>query len=426
MMGGNPLADIEQWLDKYVHGEERLKAAGRKLFAELVEKYRKEGRAAFNAELGRLQKMDLVAYNQFLPVIKKLEAALAGEQKDRFRITPGGSKNTTGKVSEKQRKKQLPPEFMSVRQTPLGSEVDEPGLAPVKAIEEEIKPPAHRPSKLESTLFGETADIANGEERRRQELAKSVEAYQTLATAAIEAFQSIYDAQIKALDAEIVIRQKRVEAATKLAERGNTDALKLEQDRLTKAEKQREEYAKKQKMLNAALAVSNAILAVAQTAAQTGPGSIVMVPAVIAAIIAGYVAISAATKESSAQAYADGVVDFKGKGGPRDDANWVRISSGESVITAKGTAANRSILQAINKGAEFKMLDGRLSAAVPVVAGAQGSFASKDSLKGLEKKLDGVIDAVKDSKLKQDIFFNEHGVGLMTQRVVRRDQNRFK
>ena len=282
------------------------------------------------------------------------------------------------------------------------------------------------PSKTEKFLFGKTAETQDGEERRREEIQKSIAAYQSLVNAAVQAFQTIYDAQIKALDAEIAIRQKRVEAATKLAEKGNTEVLKIEQERLDKAQKQREEFARRQQIINAALAVSNAVLAVAQAAGETGPGAIAVVPAVIAAIIAGYAAISAATRESTAQAFADGVVGFRGKGGPREDANWVRISSGESVITAKGTAANHSILEAINKGAEFRMLDAKLISAVPSLNFQQTGFASKDNLKSLEKKLDGVIEAVRDNQFKQDVFFNEHGVGLLTQRAIRKDQNRFK
>lgn len=44
-----------------------------------------------------------------------------------------------------------------------------------------------------------------------------------------------------------------------------------------------------------------------------------------------------------------GVVDYKGEGGPEDDKNHVMISSGESIITAKGTKNNKELLKAINK-----------------------------------------------------------------------------
>ncbi|MBS1771504.1 MAG: hypothetical protein JST82_01500 [Bacteroidetes bacterium] len=287
----------------------------------------------------------------------------------------------------------------------------------------------YSPGKGEKFVFGKDAEIPDAEGRRRAEIKKSVDAYKSLTESAVQAFQTIYDAQVKALDAEIEIRKQRVDAAAKLAERGNTEALKQEQDRLNAVLKKREEYARRQQILNSALAVSNAIVAVAEAASETGAGAIVIVPAVIAAIVAGYAAISAATKESSAQAYADGVVDFKGKGGPRDDANWVRISSGESVITAEGTKKNRTLLEAINKGAALQFINPALAYTMPTFAQPQLSvqgYASQYDLRAVENKLDNVVNAIEDNRMKQNIYFNEHGVGLMTERAINRERKRWK
>jgi TP901 family phage tail tape measure protein len=41
---------------------------------------------------------------------------------------------------------------------------------------------------------------------------------------------------------------------------------------------------------------------------------------------------------------------FKGRGGPRDDANLVAISDGEFIVNARDTARHRSLLEAINSG----------------------------------------------------------------------------
>ena len=48
--------------------------------------------------------------------------------------------------------------------------------------------------------------------------------------------------------------------------------------------------------------------------------------------------------------FADGVIDFKGKGTERSDSNIVAISRGESVITAKGTKNASKMLTLINEG----------------------------------------------------------------------------
>lgn len=58
-----------------------------------------------------------------------------------------------------------------------------------------------------------------------------------------------------------------------------------------------------------------------------------------------------ASTSVSTPGFADGVVDFRGRGGPREDANLIRISNRESIMTAAATAAYRSPLLAMNAGA---------------------------------------------------------------------------
>lgn len=258
-----------------------------------------------------------------------------------------------------------------------------------------------------------------------ENLKQYIDGYKQITQAAVDAYQTITDAQIRALDKEIEIRQKRVDAATKLAERGNTEVLRIEEERLNKAQKKREEIARKQMIVNAALAVSNAIVGVAETAT-TGPAAIVLIPAVIAAIIAGYAAVSAVTKESAEQAFADGVVGYKGKGGPRDDMNRVWISSGESVITAEGTAKNRALLESINKGAQFSMLAPQLNPMYQLQSPAGGGYASRGEMHTLEKKMDTLIDAVSANGTTVHANVDERGLSLMTVKQVKRDQNRFR
>src|SRR5690606_37585312 len=134
--------------------------------------------------------------------------------------------------------------------------------------------------------------------------------------------------QIQLLDREIDIRRERVAQAEKLAEQGNSEILKQEQERLDKAGKLREDAARKQLIINNALTLSNAILAVATAAGESGAGAIVIVPAVLAAIAAGYAFVRSLDTETG---FKDGVVDFKGKGTETSDSNVVRISNGESV-----------------------------------------------------------------------------------------------
>lgn len=270
------------------------------------------------------------------------------------------------------------------------------------------------------------------QEHRREQIKKSIDAYQQLADAATQAFQTIYEAQIKALDKEIAIRQKRVDEAMKLAERGNTEVLRQEEERLKETQKKREQYARREQVVNAAVTISNAIVAIAKAAAegagQGGYGAIATVAATIAALAAGYAAVQSLSNNS--ESFKDGVVDYHGAGGPRDDANWVRISSGESVITAGGTKANRHLLEAINNGTQFRVLDPALAYTMPAFRQPQqlqqGAYASAQDMQTLERKLDDVVSAIEDNRMKQDIFFNEHGVGLLTERAIRKNNRRFR
>jgi len=366
--------------------------------------------------------------------LKNLLEQIKKNSEDIAALTPNISRATTSSVSNAIRKTRKP--GPDIAQLPLA-----PGKElPIEQPQVDLQPrdpgpvPQNKepyfPGKFESFLFGDTTDIEDSAKRHQEEIKKTADAYKSMAQVAANAFKTIYDAQVASLDAEIKVRQQRVDAATKLAERGNTEALKIEQDRLDATEKKRNDFARKQQIVNAALALSDAIVAVASAAAETGPGAIAVVPAVIAAIVAGYAAVSAATKESSAQAFAKGVIGFKGKGGPTDDANWVRISSGESVITADGTRKNRALLEAINKGANLMPGMEMLSTVYPMLKAApvtmQQGYASKSDLSALEGKLDEVVNAIEDNRLRQNIFFNEHGVGIMTDKAISRERRRWK
>ncbi|MBN8670359.1 MAG: hypothetical protein J0L80_06715 [Chitinophagales bacterium] len=293
------------------------------------------------------------------------------------------------------------------------------------------------------TAAAKEKDRLEAEEKKRQEEAlvarkvhtqQMIDDYKNFASEAIKAINAVYEAQLKMLDKEIEMRKERVSKAEELAERGNTEILRMEKEQLEKAQAEREKKAKQQLQLNAliqasnqAVALSEAIGAIVSAAAKGDPYTIALrVAAAVAALVAGIASLTGAF--SNAHAYADGVVDFKGKGGPRDDANWVRISSGESVITAEGTRNNRQLLEAINSGAKLQFMNPALAFTMPAFASPDSSvqrFASRYDLKTVETKLDGVINAIEDNRMKQNIYFNEHGVGIMTERAVRKTKQRW-
>lgn len=276
------------------------------------------------------------------------------------------------------------------------------------------------------TAAGKSKRFADDEKKN---LRTQIDSYLSLAKAAKTVYDDILKAQIEASDKEIAARERKVTAAKELAKRGNVEALRIEEEGLRKSLEQRERFAKRQQAVNAAITVSNAIAAVARAALEGGGfGSIATIASLVAALAAGYAAVQSLTNENTA--FADGVVGFNGKGGPRDDKNWVRISNGESVITAEGTRKNHALLESINKGAVLQTINPSLPFTIPEfkqsVSANSNSYANAKDLQKLESKLDQVVDAIEDNKLKQNIFFNEHGVGIMTERAIQRDRKRWK
>jgi hypothetical protein len=290
-----------------------------------------------------------------------------------------------------------------------------PNTPPTKdeLIELDTTSPKRRiPSKLEKFIFGETAENQDPEERRREEIAKSMDAYKSLAQTAADAFNTIYDAQIKALDAEIKMRERRVDAATKLAEKGNTEALKLEQARLDEATKKREEFAKRQAVINAAMTVSNSILAIATAAGSSGPAAIVIVPAVIAALAAGFAAVSSLAQESSAQQFAEG--GYTGHGGKYEPAGIVH--RGEFVMDAENTRRYRPLLEAMHGG---------MLPALKQPEHISTQYASRKEMGGVEKKLDNLIAAVEANQTKVNARVDERGIAIITQRYTKAERRRW-
>lgn len=71
------------------------------------------------------------------------------------------------------------------------------------------------------------------------------------------------------------------------------------------------------------------------------------------AAITGTLSVAEAVALSGISGFKDGVVDYSGDGTGTSDSNLVKISSGESVMTADATAKNKNMLQAMNAGASF-------------------------------------------------------------------------
>jgi hypothetical protein len=230
-----------------------------------------------------------------------------------------------------------------------------------------------------------------------------------------DTFTDIYNYQIQLLDAEIAVRQQRVQTAVQLAQRGNVEVLRSEQQALEEAQQKREEIARRQVQVNAILQASTAAIAAAQALQVVTNAGATGDPYTIAARIAAAVAALGAAFAfvrnlvTAARGFADG--GFTGEGGKYEPAGVVH--KGEYVIPQEQTKKYRPLLEAIHTG---RVKDFQMS---------PSGYASKIELQGVESKLDMVVDAIQSNKLKQNIYFNEHGVGILTQKATKREQRRW-
>lgn len=260
--------------------------------------------------------------------------------------------------------------------------------------------------------------------KQKDNLAKRKEAitdaYNEVVDVATTSFQMIYEARLRFLDLEIEAQRDRVNQARLLAEKGNGEIYEIEAERLRKLQDEREKQAQRQLQINAVLQASNSAVAVTEAigavvgaAAKGDPYTIAArVAAAVAALVGGIVAIRTAFGSQS-QGFKDGVVDLQGEGTGKSDSIPARLSRGESVITAEATQKNKAVLMAMNNGAVFTM---------PNTYTTTTTYSNNTDMSGVVGGLKRLEAVIADTKLKQDIFFNEYGVGVLTSRAIKRNK----
>lgn len=254
-------------------------------------------------------------------------------------------------------------------------------------------------------------------EERLETLREYADFYNEIINMAANAWSQIIAVQQEALNQEISIRQERVRMALEIADRGNTDALKREQEALNEAYQQQRKYAQQQQAINAALTISNALVAVAKAAGQTGVGAIAAVPAVLAALIAGYgvaTSMSRSQVQSAGQFYTGG---YTGDGGKYEPAG--QVHRGEFVFDKETTSKYRPMFEAIHRGQPV-MMESR-----PKHYGSGSGYATQKEMSVLGKKLDGVIGAISGLSFKAENRVDGAGVNQIVQAQMRIKQRQW-
>lgn len=252
---------------------------------------------------------------------------------------------------------------------------------------------------------------------RTAEIMATVDLYEQLATTVVASLNTIYAAQQQSLDREIQIREQRVTYATRLAERGNTELLKVEEDRLRAAQQQRELYARRQQEVNSALAVSEAVVAVAHAAADGDPYTIAArIIALIASLGAGYAAVTASTNNAASTGFYVG--GYTGDGDPRSVAGVVHKK--EFVMPADKTAQNRPLLEAMREGRALN-----LSMLSPNLKLSDPSGAQFGDIRKLEKQMTEMTEAVKQLQ-SPGVNIDRSGVAVITLEHQNSERRRWK
>lgn len=383
----------------------------------IIENGRREGIAVYEDYFSDLHKNIVDGYNVVITDILNAnedDISALGERFDKGLISYRGYLRRRNKIAleeqlatNKQQQRAVRKDivnadsiYQSVSDDPTATKKDiEQAGARVKNLQRQL-------SDLQDKQRAISQDIKNN---NLEAIRQWINAYSTLAQAAANAYSSILQSQIQSLDTEIEIRRDRVDQATRIAERGNTEVLRIEEERLREAQKKREVYAQREIAVNAALQLSNSLVAIAEAASESGAGAIVIVPAVIAAIAAGLAAVSALSKSSSSEAqFKKG--GYTGDGDPNAPAGTVH--KGEYVMPAKQTKQFRPLLEYMHNGI--------------IPPKATNQYASRMELKGVENKLDRLIEVAELGSVNVSQTLDRNGLSQMVEMEGRRLQNRFR
>lgn len=254
----------------------------------------------------------------------------------------------------------------------------------------------------------------DNEKQREEDLEKQRDYYIQAFNFTIEGLQTIYDAKLRYYDLDIAAQEDRVERARELAERGNTQILESEVNRLQTLEAERERVAQRQIQLNAllqasqsALAAVSAIQTVAQAGTLSGPAAPVVIAATVAALAAGFATITQLA--TAFNGFEEG--GFTGTGRNNEAAGIVHRN--EFVMDAENTKKYMPILKAMHTGTFERMYP---------------TFTTNNTSdnKGVEKKLDMVVSTLSNLTFEANNTMDGNGVTQMIRTTLTRERNRRK
>lgn len=192
--------------------------------------------------------------------------------------------------------------------------------------------------QMNAAEAGDTQQQDADNDARIQRIATYAQAIGQVVNQVVQFWAAANQAEQDALERSISLQERRVEAATRIAERGNAEYLRLEEDRLNELQVKQENAARRQLAINAVLQTSQAltafISALAQGIATGGPlGGIAIAGAVIGLIASGY-AIIQSLQQQNQQTFFTGTKNVRRENGEPAGVDTVpaMLTEGEAVI----------------------------------------------------------------------------------------------
>lgn len=229
-----------------------------------------------------------------------------------------------------------------------------------KALQDEIRELEQQIAELQRQLAeGQVEQTEKGRRALAERIAVVAEyaqAIQSITNSVVSFWQSANEAERVALEKSISLQKTRVEAATRLAERGNAEYLRLEEDRLKELEIKQENAARRQLAINAVLQTSQALTAfvgaLAQGIAIGGPlGGIAIAGSVLALLASGYAIIQNLQKNNVQRLY-KGTRRVKRENGEPQGVDTVpaMLTEGEAVTPKDKSEAYSDTMDAVHEG----------------------------------------------------------------------------
>lgn len=282
--------------------------------------------------------------------------------------------------------------------------------------------------------FKDADDKLQAITERNEKIKKSFSSINDIIQSVGDAMNQITQIQIDNIDREISAQQGRIDRAKKYAERGGAELLEIEEERLAQMNEKREKFAKRQLVINNALALSNAIVAVATAAAETGVGAIVAIPAVLGAIAAGYALVTSLTEP---QYFSEGEKFVDGPGTSKSDSIPAMLSKGERVVDAHRSSKFKPLLDDIQDD-RFKDQGDLIRQISTGIYGSpmdyKGILESKNTsstaldtrlLVDINKTLQGVQEAIEEQPVPY-MTADENGLNIFFSKMQKRKQKQSK